>query len=109
MSYAEIDRLEPPALVDFHAIFHAAPAALALASAEPVPRILSANAAFAAILGLPEGTLEGRRLDQVFRATAAEHVRHAFEQCRLSGEPVRLRRRCSSDEQPFRHARHHAP
>src|SRR5689334_16909266 len=91
MSCARTDRLGPPAIVDFHAVFEAAPAALALASAEPAPRLLSANAAFAAILGRPEGTLEGRRLDQVFRATAANHVRHAFEQCRLTGEAVRVR------------------
>ena len=91
MSCAESERLENPAAADFHAVFLAAPSALALASADPVPRVISANPAFAALLGIPELALEGRRLDQVFRATAAEQVRRAFDQCRLTGAPVRLR------------------
>lgn len=91
MSYAQVDRLAMPAVGDFHAVFNAASAALALASTEPAPRVLFANPAFADLLGFTESALEGRRLDQVFRATAAEQVRRAADQCRLSGEAVRLR------------------
>ena len=76
----------------YQQIFQEAPSPMALIRPGlAVPRIAKANAAFNSLFPQRRGSVEGRRIDRVFRGAASRQVSDAVERCLRDGAPARLR------------------
>jgi signal transduction histidine kinase len=77
---------------DFRGVFDQLPAPLALVSvAGAEPRLTAVSEGFLLQLQAGRGAVEGRRIEEVFRAAAGEHVGRIVRDCLEAGEPKRVR------------------